>query len=92
MDKLIKQNIEKANIKRAKKGLPALNTEVTVESIKKQVEKAEEQAKKRENILKNQETKQNNSQEYYFGNEENPDSLFAKANMVKKYNEKNGDK
>ncbi|MCQ2609559.1 MAG: YidC/Oxa1 family membrane protein insertase, partial [Lachnospiraceae bacterium] len=92
MDKLIKQNIEKANKKREKKGLPLLNTDVTVNSIKKQAEKAMEKEKNRENILKNQATMQVNNQEFYFGDESNPDSLFAKANMVKKYNEKHGDK
>jgi len=89
VDVLIRQNIEKANKKRVKKGLTPLDTNITMQSIKKQAEKDELQAKAREVVLEKQLDKQKQSHDYYFKDEPNPDSLFAKANMVKKYNEKN---
>ena len=88
LDELIKQNIAKANIKRAKKGLPPINEKQTVSNIKIMEEKAERQEKEREKILEGKEEREQAAEKYYFDNEVNKDSLFAKANMVAKYNEK----
>ena len=51
-------------------------------------EKVEKQEQERNTILENQQDKLVEADKFYFENE-NKDSLFAKANMVSKYNEKN---
>lgn len=88
IDQMIKTNIEKVNKKRAKKGLPPINEAKTADTIKKIEEVAERKEKQREEILNNQKDLIEEAEKYYFGDEENPDSLLAKVNMVRKYNEK----
>lgn len=88
IDAMIKQNIEKANKKRAKKGLPPINEAQAANNIKRMEEKAEKKEQEREKILNEQKEHIEKANEYYF-KDENPDSLFAKANMVQKYNERN---
>ncbi|MBR1844163.1 MAG: membrane protein insertase YidC [Lachnospiraceae bacterium] len=88
IDAMIKQNIEKANKKRAKKGLPPINEAQAANNIKRMEEKAEKKGQEREKILNEQKEHIEKANEYYF-KDENPDSLFAKANMVQKYNERN---
>ena len=90
MDKMIKENIEKANKKRAKKGLPPINEAQAANNIKKMEENIERKEKAREELVNSQKELVEKADKYYFENEANPDSLFAKANMVQKYNEKNG--
>ena len=90
MDKMIKENIEKANKKRAKKGLPPINEAQAANNIKKMEENMERKEKAREELVNSQKELVEKADKYYFENETNPDSLFAKANMVQKYNEKNG--
>ena len=83
IDELIQKNIEKANAKREKQGLPAqkvnsyakMNTKTVNET--KKVMSAEE---KEEAIKKSTE---------YYNKGVKPGSIAAKANMVKHYNEKN---
>lgn len=87
VDDMIKKNVEKANLKRAKKGLPPINAEKASSNIKKMEENSERKLKERENLLNNQKQLMENAGKYYFENE-NPDSLFTKAGMVQKYNEK----
>ena len=89
MDEMIKKNIEKANKKRAKKGLPPINEAQAANNIKKMEENIERKEKAREDLINSQKQHIENADKYYFADEQNPDSLFAKANMVKKYNEKN---
>ena len=87
IDSLIAQNIEKANKKREKKGLKPIDIEKTISKVKKMdeiVEKKEEEKTKR---IEGKEEKEQAADKYYFENE-NRDSLFSKANMVAKYNEK----
>ena len=87
MDSLIAQNIEKANRKREKKGLKPIDVEKTISKVKKMdeiVEKKEEEKNKR---IEGREEKEQAADKYYFENE-NKDSLFSKANMVAKFNEK----
>lgn len=89
MDKMIRENVEKANKKRAKKGLPPINEAQAANNIKKMEENMERKEKAREELINSQKEIIEKSDKYYFENESNPDSLFAKANMVQKYNEKN---
>ena len=89
MDEMIKTNIEKANKKRAKKGLPPINEAQAANNIKKMEENIEKKEKEREELINSQKEHVENADKFYFADEANPDSLFAKANMVKKYNEKN---
>ena len=51
-------------------------------------EKNERIIKEREELINSQKEHIENADKYYFDNEDK-DSLFAKANMVQKYNEKN---
>ena len=88
VDDMIKVNIEKANKKRAKKGLSPINENQATNNIKKMEENYEKKVKERENLVNSQKEHVLNADKYYFENED-PNSLFAKANMVKKYNEKN---
>lgn len=88
IDEMIKQNVEKANAKRAKKGLPPINEVQAANNIKKMEEKNERIIKEREELLDSQKKHVEDADKYYFENEDK-DSLFAKASMVQKYNEKN---
>ena len=87
IDEMIKKNIEKVNAKRAKKGLPPINETKATENIRRIEETAEKKIKEREDKINEQIKKTEEANKFYFDNE-NPDSLFAKANMVQKYNEK----
>ena len=87
IDEMIKKNIEKVNAKRVKKGLPPVNEVKATETIKKMEETTEKRVKEREEKINEQIKKTEEANKFYFENE-NPDSLFAKANMVQKYNEK----
>ena len=89
IDEMIKINIEKANKKRAKKGLPPINEAQAANNIKRMEENIERKEKEREELINSQKEHIENADKFYFADEANPDSLFAKANMVKKYNEKN---
>ena len=87
IDDMVKENIEKANKKRAKKGLAPLSQTQITKNIKNIEINNERAAKEREEKLSKQKLNTEESNKYYFG-DENPDSLFTKANMVQKYNEK----
>lgn len=92
MDEVVKKNIEKANEKRAKQGLPPnsisskINTNTkNLQSRQEIVDKLEET--KRKNLEKVEEIKK--SSNYYNDGIAEKGSLASKANMVAKYNEKN---
>ena len=87
IEELIKQNVAKANIKRAKKGLPLISPEKAASNIKNMEQKFEKEEENREKKLEGKEEREEEADKFYFDNE-NRDSLFAKANMVSKYNEK----
>ena len=89
VEEMVKKNIEKANAKRAKKGLPPQKMVNSATVYAEQVKKAEErEARKGE-----RDEQMKNSTEYYnSASEKKPGSLAAKANMVKLYNEKNNKK
>ena len=78
VDEIVKENIEKANIKRAKKGLPPVKISNVTSKYVEQVHKMEEERDK--------EIKESTS---YYNTSAKPGSLAAKANMVKMFNEKN---
>ncbi len=93
MDEFVKKNVEKANEKRKKKGLPAntisTKANTNTKNIQQNVVNSLEETR-RKNLEKVEEIKK--STEYYNKNNENKGSLAAKANMVARYNEKNNKK
>ena len=89
IDEMIKKNVEKANKKRAKKGLPpqkvTQNATANLKSI--QAANEREEAERKEKIEKTQEQIKA-SNDFYSSGAAKPNSLTAKAHMVEKYNEK----
>lgn len=85
LDEVVKKNLEKLNEKRAKEGLPParLNEKALRESQVKPVDEAKAAAKRaatQENIKK---------ATAYYNENAKPGSIASKANMVKKFEEKN---
>ena len=85
LDEIVKKNLEKLNEKRAKQGLPPekLNTRAIREAQMKQVNEAkviEKRAETQEKIKK---------ATAYYNENAKPGSIASKANMVKKFEEKN---
>ena len=88
IEELIMKNLEKANKKRAKKGLPPQKVSNVAKQTVRNIENAEqikEEQKKRIEQTKNQIKE---STEYYNKGVAKPGSLAAKANMVQQYNER----
>ena len=89
VEAMVQKNIDKANEKRAKKGLPPqkmINGATTYAEEVKKVEAREARKGEREEEMKK-------STEYYNSSSgPQPGSLAAKANMVKLYNERNNKK
>lgn len=89
MDDMIKKNVEKANKKRAKKGLPpqrvAQNATANLKNLQASNEK--EEAEKNAKLEKTKEQVKA-SNDFYSSGALNPNSIAAKARMVEKYNEK----
>lgn len=89
MDEMIKKNVEKANKKRAKKGLPpqrvSQNATANLKNLQASVDKTEADMN-----VKLEKTKEQvkASTDYYKKDTSNPNSISAKARMVQKYNEK----
>lgn len=92
IDEMIRKNVEKANKKRAKKGLPPqkVNQNATA-SLKKIQEQTERDEKARQEKIERAKREAQESSAYY-NNNAKPGSLAAKANMVAKYNEKHNSK
>ena len=88
LDQMIQQNLEKANKKRAKKGLPpqkiTQNASASLKNMQAAAEKEEAALAAKKDRIKEQVKE---SSEYY-NKDAKPGSLAAKANMVAKYNEK----
>ena len=87
IDDLVQKNVEKANKKRAKKGLPPTKVGNVDEMMKKLQEKEDrEETKRMEKIAKSKAQVEESNR--YYSADAKPGSLAAKANMVAKYNEK----
>lgn len=88
LDEVIKKNLEKVNEKRAKQGLPPARIN---EKARQTAQKSEESAEK--TAARRQATQEaiKKSTAYYNENAK-PGSIASKANMVKKFDEKNGKK
>lgn len=84
VDEIVKENIEKAKIKRAKKGLPPVKISNVTSKYVEQVHKMEARENRKEE--RDKEIKESTS---YYNTSAKPGSLAAKANMVKMFNEKN---
>ena len=92
LDEMIRQNVEKANAKRAKKGLPPQkinqNASMSLKNMQAAAEK-EEKALADKIERTREQVKESNA---YYNQNAKPGSLAAKANMVAKYNEKHNNK
>ena len=92
LDQMIRQNVEKANAKRAKKGLPPQkinqNAGMSLKNMQANAEK-EEKALADKIMRTKEQVKESNA---YYNQNAKPGSLAAKANMVAKYNEKHNNK
>ena len=88
IDELIAKNVEKANRKRAKKGLPPTKITNNASQTLKHLQEAEakEEAEKSAKMEKVQKTIEESTA--YYNKNAKPGSLAAKANMVQMYNEK----
>ena len=82
---VVKKNIEKMNAKRAKQGLPPQKISTVANITTKTVEENKEVVDKRKQAREDGIKK---STEYYKSSSSNPNSLSAKANMVKMYDER----
>lgn len=83
---VIKKNIEKINSKRAKQGLPPQKITTVANVSAKNV--AEDQRSFADQKKQDREERIKKSTEYYKSTSNNPNSLAAKANMVKQYDER----
>lgn len=89
MEALINKNVEKANKKREKKGLPPQKVSAAASYNTRNIaERKIEQQQKRKEELEDNLKKMKESTEYYNKKIAKPGSLSAKANMVQQYNEK----
>jgi YidC/Oxa1 family membrane protein insertase len=88
IDDLIRKNVEKANKKRERKGLPPQKVNMNAAATLKSLQASEEKEEAARNA-KLEKTKAivKESTEYY-NKDAKPGSLAAKANMVQKYNER----
>lgn len=84
-DEVIRQNVEKAGKKAQKPGL----MERAMAEAAKMNEQTNGNEKKQGMSQAEKEEKQKKANEYYKNASMKPDSIAAKANMVRKYNEKN---
>lgn len=89
IDEFVKKNIEKANEKRAKRGLPPNKvTSVASQSVKN-VQNQEELDARKQARAEERERKIKEASEYYSNRSGKKGGLASKANMVKQYDEKN---
>ena len=89
VDDMIKENIEKKNKKRAKKGLPPINANATIQSANKAAVAAERKKALEEERAAKAKT---NSTDYYKEKRENMGTIASRARMVQDYDEKKGKK
>ncbi len=92
IDELIQKNLEKANKKRAKQGLPPERMNRSASETLKMMEEKEnrEEEKRMEKLAKTKAIIQDSTD--YYNKDAKPGSLASKAAMVQKYNERNNKK
>ena len=88
IDEMVKKNMEKANAKRAKKGLPPQKITQSATVSLKQMQADEAKREKELEEKKARTAAQVKESTEYYNKDPKPGSLAAKAAMVKKYNEK----
>ena len=88
IDEMVKKNLEKANAKRAKQGLPPQKISQNATTSLKQIQAEEEKREKEMEAKKARTAEQVKESTEYYNQDPKPGSLAAKAAMVKKYNEK----
>ena len=86
VEDMIKENLEKVNKKREKQGLPPQKISNQARMNVKNLEVDQEAKARREEAAKKH---QKDSTAYYNSSNEKPNSIAAKANMVKRYDERN---
>lgn len=93
VDALVKKNIEKANAKRKKMGLPEIsaNAKANVKNINNTGSKANNNVANTSKKMTKEERDEalKKATEYYNSGKAKPGSITAKANMVKQYNDRN---
>lgn len=89
IDQMIKENLEKVNKKREKQGLPPQKISNQARMNVRNLEVDQEAKAKREEAAQR---RQKDSTAYYNDSNEKPNSIAAKANMVKKFDERNAKK
>ena len=88
MDEMVQKNLEKANKKRAKKGLPPQTINQNASSSLKNIQAAQERQEAKRNAAIERSKEQMKESNEYYNRDAKPGSLAAKAGMVAKYNEK----
>ncbi len=89
VEELIKQNLEKNNKKRQKKGLPPVNEQQMLKNIEKEKKRIAQEEARQEVDIEKRDALQAKSTEYYKSKSENAGSLSSRARMVKDFNERN---
>ena len=87
IDEMVKKNLEKANKKRAKKGLPLAKITQNATASLKTLKEEEEKEKAAEEAKKERIAKQIEESNKLYNTDAKPGSIAAKAAMVQKYNE-----
>lgn len=89
MDEMIAKNVEKANKKRAKKGLPPQRVSQNAMASLKNIQASNEKEEAEKNAKQEKAAEQvKASNDFYNKNSSNSNSISSKARMVEKYNEK----
>lgn len=91
VEDIIKENIEKQNKKRAKKGLPPLNEKANI-NAKKLAQMEAKSKEEHDKKLADRDAKMKSSTDYYNAKAADPNSLASRANMVREFNERNSKK
>ena len=87
IDEMVKKNVEKANKKRAKKGLPPAKITQNATTSLKTLKEEEEKEKAAEEAKKERIAKQVEESNKFYNTNAKPGSIAAKAAMVQKDNE-----
>ena len=86
---MIKENIEKKNRKRERKGLPPINERAMMQKVD-QARRIQEKNKEQEDVnMEKRNAMEAQSTEYYKSRSSNPGSISSRARMVQDFNERN---